>query len=143
MRFVQRFAPLKSTFRSRIECLRAPSRRVMLHSRTYLRRRFVLPTRTATTAGQASDLLDGKTGVRHQADEGVAQLNVCLARPLWLLAIVQPPLAEPGHASMALQAVQNQRCPAHKVRATLTDGPPASEAVPPTACARRKLAHRR
>src|ERR1700683_2378532 len=38
-----------------------------------------------------------------------AEINVVLARRLWPRAIVQPPLTEADRASMALQALQNQR----------------------------------
>src|SRR6202167_812841 len=40
-----------------------------------------------------------------------AEINVVLARHLWPRAIVQPPLTEADRASMALQALQNQRRP--------------------------------
>jgi uncharacterized BrkB/YihY/UPF0761 family membrane protein len=40
-----------------------------------------------------------------------AEINVVLARKLWPRAIVQPPLTAPDRASMALQELQNQRCP--------------------------------
>ena len=38
-----------------------------------------------------------------------AEINVVLARRLWPRSIVQPPLTEADRASMALQALQNQR----------------------------------
>ena len=38
-----------------------------------------------------------------------AEVNVVLARRLWPRSIVQPPLTEADRASLALQALQNQR----------------------------------
>jgi YihY family inner membrane protein len=40
-----------------------------------------------------------------------AEINVVLARRLWPRSLVQPPLTEADRASMALQALQNQRRP--------------------------------
>ena len=40
-----------------------------------------------------------------------AEINVVVARRLWPRSIVQPPLTEADRASMALQALQNQRRP--------------------------------
>lgn len=50
-----------------------------------------------------------------------AEINVVLARRLWPRAIVQPPLTEADRASMALQALQNQRRPEQRVRVTFGD----------------------
>ena len=38
-----------------------------------------------------------------------AEINVVLDRRLWPRSVVQPPLTEADRASMALQALQNQR----------------------------------
>jgi len=58
-----------------------------------------------------------------------AEINVVLARRLWPRAIVQPPLTEADRASMALQALQNQRRPEQHVEVTFDDRP-AGAAVP-------------
>jgi YihY family inner membrane protein len=50
-----------------------------------------------------------------------AEVNVVLARRLWPRAIVQPPLTEADRASMALQALQNQRRPEQHVEVTFDD----------------------
>jgi uncharacterized BrkB/YihY/UPF0761 family membrane protein len=50
-----------------------------------------------------------------------AEVNVVLARRLWPRAIVQPPLTEADRASMALQALQNQRRPEQHVEVTFGD----------------------
>jgi YihY family inner membrane protein len=82
-----------------------------------------------------------------------AEINVVLARKLWPRAIVQPPLTEPDRASMALQALQNQRRPEQQVTVTFTDRPPGAaapastprtpdQAAPPARLARRKLPRR-
>jgi YihY family inner membrane protein len=55
-----------------------------------------------------------------------AELNVVLARRLWPRALVQPPLTEADRASMAAQALQNQRRPEQHVQVTF-DGEPATE----------------
>ena len=52
-----------------------------------------------------------------------AEVNVVLARRLWPRAIVQPPLTEADRASMALQALQNQRRPEQQVLVTFNDRP--------------------
>ena len=52
-----------------------------------------------------------------------AEINVVLARRLWPRAIVQPPLTEADRASMALQALQNQRRPEQQVQVTFNDRP--------------------
>ena len=54
-----------------------------------------------------------------------ADLNVVLARRLWPRSIVQPPLTEADRASMALQALQNQRRPEQHVEVTFDDREPA------------------
>jgi hypothetical protein len=54
---------------------------------------------------------------------------VVLARRLWPRAIVQPPLTESDRASMALQALQNQRRPEQQVTVTFNDRPDGA-AVP-------------
>jgi YihY family inner membrane protein len=53
-----------------------------------------------------------------------AEINVVLARRLWPRAIVQPPLTEADRASMALQALQNQRRPEQHIEVTFDDRPP-------------------
>jgi YihY family inner membrane protein len=50
-----------------------------------------------------------------------AEINVVLARRLWPRAVVQPPLTEADRASMALQALQNQRRPEQHVEVTFHD----------------------
>ena len=50
-----------------------------------------------------------------------AEVNVVLTRRLWPRSIVQPPLTEPDRASMALQALQNQRRDEQQVRVSFTD----------------------
>ena len=50
-----------------------------------------------------------------------AEINVVLARRLWPRSIVQPPLTEADRASMALQALQNQRRPEQDVEVTFND----------------------
>ncbi|MGH3284274.1 MAG: YihY/virulence factor BrkB family protein, partial [Streptosporangiaceae bacterium] len=56
-----------------------------------------------------------------------AEINVVLARRLWPRAIVQPPLTEADRASMALQALQNQRRPEQHIEVTFDDRPPGAE----------------
>ena len=53
-----------------------------------------------------------------------AEVNVVLARRLWPRSIVQPPLTEADRASMALQALQNQRRPEQQIRVTFGDRQP-------------------
>jgi hypothetical protein len=55
-----------------------------------------------------------------------AEINVVLTRRLWPRSIVQPPLTEADRASMALQALQNQRRPEQHVEVTFTDRPPGA-----------------
>jgi YihY family inner membrane protein len=50
-----------------------------------------------------------------------AEINVVLSRRLWPRSIVQPPLTEADRASMALQALQNQRRPEQHVEVTFED----------------------
>ncbi len=50
-----------------------------------------------------------------------AEINVVLARRLWPRSMVQPPLTEADRASMALQALQNQRRPEQHIEVTFTD----------------------
>jgi YihY family inner membrane protein len=52
-----------------------------------------------------------------------AEINPVLARRLWPRAIVQPPLTEADRASMALQALQNQRRAEQQVEVTFSDRP--------------------
>ena len=56
-----------------------------------------------------------------------AEINVVLARRLWPRSIVQPPLTEADRASMALQALQNQRRPEQHIEVTFDDRPPDAE----------------
>jgi YihY family inner membrane protein len=56
-----------------------------------------------------------------------AEINVVLARRLWPRSIVQPPLTEADRASMALQALQNQRRPEQHVEVTFDDRKPDAE----------------
>jgi YihY family inner membrane protein len=55
-----------------------------------------------------------------------AEINVVLARRLWPRSIVQPPLTEADRASMALQALQNQRRPEQHVEVTFDDREPGA-----------------
>jgi YihY family inner membrane protein len=55
-----------------------------------------------------------------------AEINVVLARRLWPRSIVQPPLTEADRASMALQALQNQRRPEQHIEVTFDDRAPAA-----------------
>jgi hypothetical protein len=50
-----------------------------------------------------------------------------LSRRLWPRSIVQPPLTEADRASMALQALQNQRRPEQHVEVTFDDRLPGAE----------------
>jgi YihY family inner membrane protein len=64
-----------------------------------------------------------------------AEVNVVLTRRLWPRTIVQPPLTEADRASIALQALQNQRRAEENVEVTFNDRPPgaaASTLVPRT-----------
>jgi YihY family inner membrane protein len=64
-----------------------------------------------------------------------AEINVVLARRLWPRSIVQPPLTEADRASMALQALQNQRRPEEHVEVTWDDrvpGAPEPTSTPQT-----------
>ena len=56
-----------------------------------------------------------------------AEINVVLSRRLWPRSIVQPPLTEADRASMALQALQNQRRPEQHVEVTFDDRRPGTE----------------
>jgi YihY family inner membrane protein len=60
-----------------------------------------------------------------------AEVNVVLARRLWPRSIVQPPLTEADRASMALQALQNQRRPEQHVEVTFHDRRPDEDAPVP------------
>ena len=53
-----------------------------------------------------------------------AEINVVLARRLWPRSMIQPPLTEADRASMALQALQNQRRPEQHIEVTFDDRPP-------------------
>ncbi len=57
-----------------------------------------------------------------------AEVNVVLTRHLWPRTIVQPPLAEADRASMALQALQNQRREEQAVEVSFTDRPAGAPA---------------
>jgi YihY family inner membrane protein len=56
-----------------------------------------------------------------------AEINVVLARRLWPRSIVQPPLTEADRASLALQALQNQRRPEQHIEVTFDDRRPGTE----------------
>jgi len=60
-----------------------------------------------------------------------AEVNVVLARRLWPRTILQPPLTEADRASLALQALGNQRREEEHVEVTFGDREPG-EAGPPT-----------
>jgi len=53
-----------------------------------------------------------------------AEMNVVLTRRLWPRTIVQPPLSEADRASMALQALQNQRRAEQNVEVSFGDRQP-------------------
>lgn len=55
-----------------------------------------------------------------------AEINGVLVRHLWPRSIVQPPLTEPDRASMALQALQNQRREEQHVEVSFADRPPGA-----------------
>jgi YihY family inner membrane protein len=57
-----------------------------------------------------------------------AEINVVLARRLWPRALVQPPLTEADRASLALQALQNQRREEQQVHVTFSDRQPGAVA---------------
>jgi YihY family inner membrane protein len=61
-----------------------------------------------------------------------AEINVVLARRLWPRSIIQPPLTEADRASLALQALGNQRRGEQQVVVTFTDREPGSQAAPTT-----------
>jgi YihY family inner membrane protein len=63
-----------------------------------------------------------------------AEINVVLARRLWPRSIVQPPLLEADRASMALQALQNQRRPEEHIEVTFDDREAGDDqtGIPPT-----------
>ncbi len=61
-----------------------------------------------------------------------AEVNVVLARRLWPRSILQPPLTEADRASMALQALQNQRRVEQQVTVTFNDRDPDTPASPGT-----------
>ncbi len=50
-----------------------------------------------------------------------AEVNVVLARRLWPRSIMQPPLTEADRASLALQALQNQRREEQRVEVSFSD----------------------
>jgi YihY family inner membrane protein len=56
-----------------------------------------------------------------------AEVNVVLARRLWPRSMVQPPLTEADRASMALQALQNQRRTEQSVKVTFDDRKPGAK----------------
>lgn len=56
-----------------------------------------------------------------------AEINVVLTRRLWPRTIVQPPLTEADRASLALQALQNQRREEQHVEVSYSDRPPGLE----------------
>jgi YihY family inner membrane protein len=61
-----------------------------------------------------------------------AEVNVVLARRLWPRSIVQPPLTEADRASLALQALQNQRRKEQRVVVTFDDREPGTRAAATT-----------
>lgn len=58
-----------------------------------------------------------------------AEINVVLARRLWPRSIIQPPLTEADRASLALQALQNQRREEQQVTVTFADREPGAAAA--------------
>jgi hypothetical protein len=61
-----------------------------------------------------------------------AEVNVVLTGGSGRERSFQPPLAEADRASMALQALQNQRREEQQVQVTFTDRPPGAAAAPQT-----------
>ena len=61
-----------------------------------------------------------------------AEVNVVLTRRLWPRTMVQPPLAEADRASMAMQALQNQRREEQNVEVTFSDRPLGAPALTQT-----------
>jgi len=57
-----------------------------------------------------------------------AEVNVVVARRLWPRSMLQPPLTEADRASMALQALQNQRRAEQKIEVTFDDRKPGVSA---------------
>ena len=57
-----------------------------------------------------------------------AEVNVVVARRLWPRSIIQPPLTEADRASMALQALQNQRRKEQMIEVTFDDRNPGVSA---------------
>jgi uncharacterized BrkB/YihY/UPF0761 family membrane protein len=57
-----------------------------------------------------------------------AEVNVVLTRRLWPRTMVQPPLTEADRASMALQALQNQRREEQSIKVTFSDRPSGAAA---------------
>ena len=60
-----------------------------------------------------------------------AEINVVLARRLWPRTIIQPPLTEADRASLAAQALQNQRRKEQRVTVTFDDRDPGAAAAVP------------
>src|SRR5215471_5689844 len=56
-----------------------------------------------------------------------AEINVVLARRLWPRTLIQPPLTDADRASLALQALQNQRRKEQQVTVSFTDAEPGGE----------------
>jgi YihY family inner membrane protein len=61
-----------------------------------------------------------------------AEINVVLARRLWPRSVLQPPLTEADRASLALQALQNQRREEQQVVVTFDDREPSTPAASTT-----------
>ncbi len=57
-----------------------------------------------------------------------AEINVVLTRRMWPRSIVQPPLTEADRASMALQALQNQRREEQHIEVSFNDRGPGVDA---------------
>jgi len=70
---------------------------------------MVLTARGAEQHTKGTDTVLAWINVAVQITVYSAEVNVVLARRLWPRAMVQPPLTEADRASMALQALQNQR----------------------------------
>jgi YihY family inner membrane protein len=56
-----------------------------------------------------------------------AEVNVVISRRLWPRSIVQPPLTEADRASIAVQALQNQRRPEMHVEVSFDDRKPGAD----------------
>jgi hypothetical protein len=87
---------------------------------TYLVRHF-LHSDSAYTLFAAVLALVAWINLAAQLTVYAAEINVVLARRLWPRSIVHPPLTEADRASLALQALQNQRREDERVQVSFDD----------------------